>query len=130
MLAQIARAWRERRDELVSAGDRVTEQLRKLCFSVWRNRRAQLRNFFDSGYSPLRRTFDRSIRRLRFRAEVSAARCAAITCCANTPQSGNEEALEMVTQTLRAMAAGGMNDQLGGGFHRYSVDRPVVCSAF
>ena len=24
--------------------------------------------------------------------------------------------------TLRAMAKGGMNDQLGGGFHRYSVD--------
>jgi uncharacterized protein len=31
-------------------------------------------------------------------------------------------ALEMATQTLRAMAAGGMYDQLGGGFHRYSVD--------
>src|SRR5229473_3532169 len=31
-------------------------------------------------------------------------------------------ALEMALHTLRAMAAGGMNDQLGGGFHRYSVD--------
>jgi uncharacterized protein YyaL (SSP411 family) len=29
----------------------------------------------------------------------------------------------MVFQTLRKMANGGMNDQLGGGFHRYSVDR-------
>lgn len=28
----------------------------------------------------------------------------------------------MVLATLRAMAKGGMNDQLGGGFHRYSVD--------
>ncbi len=34
----------------------------------------------------------------------------------------NEEALEMVLLTLREMAKGGMNDQLGGGFHRYSVD--------
>ena len=31
-------------------------------------------------------------------------------------------ALEMALQTLRAMAAGGIHDQLGGGFHRYSVD--------
>ena len=31
-------------------------------------------------------------------------------------------ALEMVLVTLREMAKGGMNDQLGGGFHRYSVD--------
>ncbi len=34
----------------------------------------------------------------------------------------NEEALEMVKTTLVAMSRGGMNDQLGGGFHRYSVD--------
>lgn len=30
---------------------------------------------------------------------------------------------DMCLATLRAMAAGGMYDQLGGGFHRYSVDR-------
>jgi hypothetical protein len=30
--------------------------------------------------------------------------------------------LEMVTSTLDKMAAGGIYDQLGGGFHRYSVD--------
>jgi len=28
----------------------------------------------------------------------------------------------MTLHTLRKMAEGGMNDQLGGGFHRYSVD--------
>jgi len=32
-------------------------------------------------------------------------------------------AWEMSERTLRAMAAGGMHDHLGGGFHRYSVDR-------
>src|SRR2546423_2527680 len=37
-------------------------------------------------------------------------------------RTGQEAALEMATDTLRAMAAGGMYDQLGGGFHRYSVD--------
>ena len=37
-------------------------------------------------------------------------------------RTGNEEALEMVVTTLEAMEKGGMNDQLGGGFHRYSVD--------
>src|SRR6202047_5695340 len=37
-------------------------------------------------------------------------------------RTGKPAALEMALQTLRAMAAGGMHDQLGGGFHRYSVD--------
>jgi uncharacterized protein YyaL (SSP411 family) len=33
----------------------------------------------------------------------------------------DQYALGMVENTLQKMAAGGMNDQLGGGFHRYSV---------
>ncbi len=37
-------------------------------------------------------------------------------------RTGNTQALEMVTQTLSAMARGGIHDHLAGGFHRYSVD--------
>ncbi len=37
-------------------------------------------------------------------------------------QSGDQAALNKVTYTLRQMALGGVYDQLGGGFHRYSVD--------
>ncbi len=33
------------------------------------------------------------------------------------------EALRMVEQTLQAMACGGIRDHVGGGFHRYTVDR-------
>jgi len=36
--------------------------------------------------------------------------------------TGEPEALTMVTKTLDEMARGGINDQMGGGFHRYSVD--------
>jgi len=35
---------------------------------------------------------------------------------------GDEASLAMVTATLDGMAAGGMYDVVGGGFHRYSVD--------
>jgi uncharacterized protein YyaL (SSP411 family) len=37
-------------------------------------------------------------------------------------RSGDEKALDMVLTTLRKMAEGGIHDQIGGGFHRYSVD--------
>ncbi len=36
--------------------------------------------------------------------------------------AGAQAPLLMVTETLRAMALGGMRDHVGGGFHRYSVD--------
>src|SRR5437867_7734814 len=37
-------------------------------------------------------------------------------------RSDNEQALHMATFTLEIMAYGGMYDQAGGGFHRYSTD--------
>jgi uncharacterized protein len=37
-------------------------------------------------------------------------------------RTGDPQALDMVTRTLEAMAAGGIHDQIGGGFHRYSTD--------
>ncbi|KHG64686.1 thymidylate kinase [Thermus sp. 2.9] len=36
---------------------------------------------------------------------------------------GEERARALLPKTLRAMALGGLYDQVGGGFHRYSVDR-------
>ena len=38
-------------------------------------------------------------------------------------QTGDAHATEMAAQTLREMAEGGIRDHLGGGFHRYAVDR-------
>ncbi len=37
-------------------------------------------------------------------------------------RTGDAETLHMATLTLEKMAGGGMYDQLGGGFHRYSTD--------
>ncbi|MEE8395927.1 MAG: thioredoxin domain-containing protein, partial [bacterium] len=38
-------------------------------------------------------------------------------------RTGEARPLRMVETTLRAMARGGVHDHLGGGFHRYTVDR-------
>jgi uncharacterized protein YyaL (SSP411 family) len=43
---------------------------------------------------------------------------------------GDEEALPMVRTTLDGMAAGGMYDLVGGGFHRYSVDEQWLLPHF
>ncbi len=37
-------------------------------------------------------------------------------------RTGDPESLRMAVLTLEKMAAGGLHDQLGGGFHRYSTD--------
>ncbi|NUK58921.1 thioredoxin domain-containing protein [Streptomyces lunaelactis] len=45
-------------------------------------------------------------------------------------RTGAEGALQMAADTCEAMARGGMYDQLGGGFARYSVDRAWVTPHF
>lgn len=37
-------------------------------------------------------------------------------------RTGDADVLRMATRTLEKMAAGGLYDQIGGGFHRYSTD--------
>jgi uncharacterized protein YyaL (SSP411 family) len=44
-------------------------------------------------------------------------------CLRHALRTGDAQCLHMATRSLDAMADGGMHDQLGGGFHRYSTDR-------
>ena len=45
-------------------------------------------------------------------------------------RSKRQEPLAMVEKTLQKMALGGMYDQLGGGFHRYSTDHEWLAPHF
>ncbi len=45
-------------------------------------------------------------------------------------RTGERAFLEMATRTLEKMAAGGMYDQAGGGFHRYSTDEKWLVPHF
>ena len=45
-------------------------------------------------------------------------------------RTGDEQSLEMATLTLEQMAAGGMYDHVGGGFHRYSTDEQWLVPHF
>ena len=45
-------------------------------------------------------------------------------------RAGDQEALDLVNLSLEKMARGGIYDQVGGGFHRYSVDGAWVVPHF
>lgn len=45
-------------------------------------------------------------------------------------KDGNVEALKAVSKTLHAILNGGITDHVGGGFHRYAVDRKWVVPHF
>ena len=120
LLQQIARVWKQERDKVESSSVSVIEQLRDISSSA----RAGVtpdRDLFESAFWQFRRTFD--TRWGGFGGAPKFPRPVVLNYLLRYHDAArNEEALEMVTQTLRGMAAGGMHDQLGGGFHRYSVD--------
>jgi uncharacterized protein len=113
LLQAIAETWRENRAEIRAGGERLRERLAG---------GARL----TPSSEPLREsTFEDALAHLR---EAFDARHGGFGGAPKFPQAPVIELLllrgerELALSTLRAMAAGGIHDQVGGGFARYSVD--------
>ena len=120
LLQHLARVWQDERPSVESSSANVTEQLRAIAEGKTSAQRLD-KQLFESAYWQFRRSFDN--RWGGFGGAPKFPRPAALLYLLRYAfTERNEEALEMVTRTLGGMAAGGMHDHLGGGFHRYSVD--------
>jgi uncharacterized protein YyaL (SSP411 family) len=60
----------------------------------------------------------------------SAQRAGPTAALPDAPRTSSPDALRMAAHSLRCMAAGGMRDHLGGGFHRYSTDEKWLIPHF
>jgi uncharacterized protein YyaL (SSP411 family) len=118
---RIAAAWSKDRDRIVHSSDSVLEKLRKETQFAPANGSAVSKRTLDAGFSVFRRAFD--AKRGGFGGAPKFPRPVTDNFLLRYyARTRNHEALDMVVTTLRAMANGGIHDQLGGGFHRYSVD--------
>ncbi|MBI3472482.1 MAG: thioredoxin domain-containing protein [Candidatus Solibacter usitatus] len=122
VLERIAQAWREDRERILASSANVLEELRRQTEGGARpGAPIRGKDALDTCFFILRRTFDTKLGGFggapKFPRPVTHN-----FLLRYHARTGNREALDMVLLTLREMAKGGMNDQLGGGFHRYSVD--------
>jgi len=123
VLTQIATAWRTQHAQIVDSARDAVEQLRKQVtvqptHTGWADIDAAT---IDTGFFVFRRTFDSHLG--GFGGAPKFPRPSVHNFLLRYyARTKSEDALEMVLKTLREMAKGGMHDQLGGGFHRYSVD--------
>ena len=125
VLERIATAWKEDHDKIVGQGSKIVEALResqsaapsegKIDGSVADAAYRQI----DGSYDPKEGGFGSAP---KFPRPVTLNFLTRFY--ARDPRSDSgKHALDMALFTLRKMAAGGMHDHIGGGFHRYSVDR-------
>jgi len=120
VLESLARAWRDDRARVEQSGNQVLEQLRGQA-EVSSEGGMPGREVLDSAYRAFRRSFDSKLG--GFGGAPKFPRPSVLNFLLRySADQKDEDALQMVLTTLREMAKGGMRDQLGGGFHRYSVD--------
>jgi uncharacterized protein YyaL (SSP411 family) len=120
LLRQVARAWSEQREQVVAQGKHVVEALdstsdfpeagrdpgKELVQRAVADAAARF-DEINGGFGPAPKFPPGQLLRLLLRQHA---------------RTGDPQPLRMVDRTLDAIAAGGIHDRIGGGFHRYSVD--------
>jgi uncharacterized protein YyaL (SSP411 family) len=128
VLAAVAEAWRERRDDVERSAGELRERLAQssavapavspLDPAVLDEAAAALARRFDprwGGFGPAPKFPQAMVLELLLR---------------QWKRSGDARSLEMADVTLRRMAEGGMYDHVGGGFARYSTDEQWLVPHF
>jgi uncharacterized protein YyaL (SSP411 family) len=126
VLERIAAAWKQDHEKIVDQSSKIISVLRESQTAQPSATNKIDVNIFDVAYEQLSRTYDAHEGGFgtapKFPRPVTLNFLSRFYASAPKSESG-KRALEMDLFTLRKMAAGGMHDHLGGGFHRYSVDQ-------
>jgi hypothetical protein len=121
VLSQLAEAWKAQRARLVESSEQIIEDLGKFASVPESESGLPSQEAPEACYLGLQRGFDAKLG--GFGGAPKFPRPVNLNFLFRYfERTGDEESLEMALLTLREMAKGGMHDQLGGGFHRYSVD--------
>ena len=123
VLRAISEAWRDRRSELLGSASEIVRQLSKQP-TLAASRQLTAAECAES-IMLLQREFDTT-----YGGFGRAPKFPPSMVLEALLRDGGEAAMLMAGRTLEAMARGGIYDQIGGGFARYSVDAAWVVPHF
>ena len=116
VLLAVAEAWRERRDDIAAQARRLVEAVGSSA-RIRPSPEPLTERLLDDAERGIARTFEPAYGGFGHAPKFPPASTLEFLLRRPGP-----DASRMVTATLDGMAAGGMYDLVGGGFHRYSVD--------
>jgi uncharacterized protein YyaL (SSP411 family) len=121
LLEQIAGLWSERKNDIAASADEIHARLESVMtssagtdFALTADVLKKAAEIFKSSYDSTNGGFGGAPKFPQPSIPSFVLRAA--------KRFGDDEAVKMVLQTCGKMAAGGIHDQLGGGFSRYAMD--------
>ena len=131
VLQAISEAWVQRRGEIEAAGQRIIDALSRRQLAEGAAHPPQIPDL-DAAVATLMQDFDPQFGGFGGAPKFPPSMVLEFLIRYSTLSGAAHavEALDMVERTLAAMARGGMYDQLGGGFARYSVDARWIVPHF
>lgn len=121
VLEWVEHVWRERREEVEQAAGRIRADMEPILVKTPGQHTATLEDHCAQMFAGLSDNYDARAGGFfsapKFPREPYLDFLGAYYAASSTPA-----ALDMITHTLSRMAAGGMYDQVGCGFHRYAID--------
>ncbi len=128
ILARLRSSWDGERGELVATAEETTRAIERQL-QPRSGRGLPSADVVDAAVAALARRFDGAYggtgRAPKFPSSLPVR-----LLLRHHRRTKNEDSLRMATLTLERMAAGGMYDQIAGGFHRYSTDREWLVPHF
>lgn len=118
LLKEITVLWEKDRNRLLEAGENISTLLKNKEFK----KNAEPSNqIIEKGFSEFQESFDENFGGFG-RAPKFPAPHNLLFLLLYYRKKQDKESLNMVEKTLTSMARGGIHDQIGGGFSRYSTD--------
>ncbi len=122
ILNSIVQNWKNRREELVHSADILVNALSKQMETQAKETFSLGADTLSKAYEHFYSTFDSRYGGFGIAPKFPGGHALSFLI-GYWKRSQEPKALEMVEVTLSSMAKGGMYDQIGGGFHRYSTDQ-------
>ncbi len=134
ILPKLSEFWKKDRQRVVKAGDELIAALKKMAkvpevIGAEESMEMPGEELLERASGHLKGSYDQEYAGFGGAPKFPAPH-QLIYLLRRSKLNGDEEALEMAVNTLRAMHRGGIFDQLGYGLHRYSVDEKWLVPHF
>jgi uncharacterized protein len=128
LLQKVVEIWKENKDKVISLAEQITSEIKEAIEKVEKGNIID-ETIFTLAYKELEENFDPEYGGFGEAPKFPTPHNL-MFLLRYWKRTGNAKAIDMVEQTLKGMWLGGIYDQIGFGFHRYSTDRKWLVPHF